>query len=280
MTPTIDNEQLLPVNYEYEYESIAFLTMLAFTAAVLVVSFWLSLRRHDAKKNNTKDDIFSKFVQQQRKHLSDLRGPLSSLWDELAPPPLRTDHGKNDPFADLLFTTEEIRQGNDDVMGVTHFCFLVHGHRGTSRDLGYVQAAMRRTASTTSIRPSGNNSKGRRLVLHSVSCNEKKTDDGIEAGGERVVDEMIAVLRERMHHCKQERNAEGHKEVTISMLGNSLGGLYARYALSALRRKCAETCVQDASSSTLYLDGKYAIHWNIFCTTAVSTIICLFVLPL
>ena len=44
MTPTIDNEQLLPVNYEYEYESIAFLTMLAFTAAVLVVSFWLSLR--------------------------------------------------------------------------------------------------------------------------------------------------------------------------------------------------------------------------------------------
>lgn len=151
---------------------------------------------------------------------------------------------------------------NKNTNGVTHFCFLVHGHRGHSRDLSYVQAVMRRSA------------LGCDLVVHSTTCNEKKTDDGVVAGGERLLLEMISVIREHMsekYYCHAGNMVR--KVITISMLGNSLGGLYARYAIAKLKDYCHESCTnadayKNDSANVVVMDDAYTVYFNIFCTTA------------
>ena len=57
------------------------------------------------------------------------------------------------------------------------------------------------------------------------------------------------------------------------MLGNSLGGLYSRYAIAKLKERCRESCKQNgteqaASNDCYILDDAFAVHPNIFCTTA------------
>lgn len=179
--------------------------------------------------------------------------------------------------------------------GVSHFCFLVHGHRGHSRDLSYVQAVLRRRwrQTTTAAAASKASSSlsalppppAARLIVHSCTCNEKKTDDGVAAGGERLVDEMLAFIRSALPPPRPASVAAAATattnggaaaaaltDVTLSIWGNSLGGLYARYALSALSARCRQSCRlphDDADSGRYYvLDDAYAVHLNIFCTTA------------
>jgi hypothetical protein len=69
-------------------------------------------------------------------------------------------------------------------------------------------------------------------------------------------------------------------DITISIVGNSLGGLFGRYAIAKL---IENHCVKEesppddksdnqksaaAASPCWILDGKYRLHLNIFCTTA------------
>jgi Putative serine esterase (DUF676) len=142
------------------------------------------------------------------------------------------------------------------VTSTVHFCFLVHGHRGHSRDLSYVQAVMRRCASLQET------SSSQRCIVHSVRCNEKKTDDGVIAGGKRLMEEMLQVIRDT---CPRTEPESTMQKVTISLWGNSLGGLYARYALSLLSEMCT---VKSASPNYWIMDNTYEIYLNVFCTTA------------
>lgn len=197
---------------------------------------------------------------------------------------------------------------------VTHFCFLVHGHRGFSKDLSYLQHKMEQVASktrrrrrkelrrqagdttvdvngitsTTTTTPratsttspipeqtsstlSGtattvNEDKDKfvpsyDLVVHSVTCNERKTDDGVAAGGTRLVEEILHVLRLEMM-LRGPSNGK-LQIITISMLGNSLGGIYSRYAMSELVELCERT-----GDGGYILDGKFLLYFNVFCTTA------------
>lgn len=219
---------------------------------------------------------------------SKLRDPASSSWwEDLSPSPFRLllpeeqdalffgeegEQANGDEQAALLNNTADEQSdeaaSDDDVNSctVTHFCFLVHGHRGLSHDLAYVRHVMRRAA------PQHN------FVVHSVTCNEKKTDDGVEAGGERLVNEMLETIRREMKkRSKGVDEDPALKDITISILGNSLGGLYSRYALSRLKDKCMESCknpttrnvTAQASSTGFYvLDDAFALYLNIFCTTA------------
>jgi Putative serine esterase (DUF676) len=176
---------------------------------------------------------------------------------------------------------------------VTHFMFLVHGHRGHSRDLSYVQAVLRRLRpTTTNGANNGANAAAAtaRLVVHSCTANEKKTDDGVVAGGERLVQEMLNVIRSTLTHhnnTSTTTSASALRPVTISLWGNSLGGLYARYAIALLADACRASCrytyhrpttaleLDSASSSSnfshspvLVLDDWYALQLAVFCTTA------------
>jgi|AntRauTorckE5430_2_1112549.scaffolds.fasta_scaffold05306_4 hypothetical protein len=53
-----------------------------------------------------------------------------------------------------------------------------------------------------------------------------------------------------------------HVNITVSLIGNSLGGLYSRYAIAKLSE---ESDVIDREF--LLSGGKIKAHFNIFCTT-------------
>jgi hypothetical protein len=232
-------------------------------------------------------------------------------WEELAPPfRLKSDVITEDD--DLLPEMDA---------DITHFCFLIHGHRGLSKDLSYVQHVMRRVAATekrkrwvqyqeqedmasvssSSPIPSlssssslplqdaaaaavgggdsgGDSDSGEEkeapevsdflrhdMVVHSVCCNEGKTTDGVVKGGDRVVEEIMNVIRQEMEIRQSPEGAKsgGIRDVTISILGNSLGGIYGRYAIAKLTERC-----KRESEGCYILDGKFRLMMNIFCTTA------------
>jgi hypothetical protein len=97
------------------------------------------------------------------------------------------------------------------------------------------------------------------LLIHVVKCNERKTFDGIENGGNRLVREMMDTIRQYMSEQPlPEDQKEGElRQITVSLWGNSLGGLYCRYALAHF-----------AEATNMILDDKYKIEFNIFCSTA------------
>ncbi|KAL3929762.1 MAG: hypothetical protein SGBAC_012066 [Bacillariaceae sp.] len=70
-----------------------------------------------------------------------------------------------------------------------------------------------------------------RVVVHSVRCNDGKTSDGILAGGKRVAGEINEMIQEIWNT----QSSQGSKtNIRLSMVGNSLGGLYGRFAVSEI----------------------------------------------
>jgi len=128
------------------------------------------------------------------------------------------------------------------------------------------------------------------LVVHNIACNEGKTDDGIVKGGERLLEEMLDVIRSEVmlkqtteQQQSRQTTEDGDKEdfavdVTISMVGNSLGGLYGRYAVAQLAQVLDHhhpidpIDPNDASAESnggyYSLDGRIRVHLNVFCSTA------------
>lgn len=212
----------------------------------------------------------------------DLAPPFALAEDDLYPSSTTEDEDESD-------FSESSEQPPEQRSTVTHFCFLVHGHRGYSRDLSYLQHKMERVARevqkqrrkerlqqisnmTPEERDSVKDYTVHQLVVHSVVCNEKKTDDGVVNGGERLVEEMISTIREEMSKRRpfasngtSSSAPDNLQNVTISMIGNSLGGIYSRYAIAKLSEKCDPS---NTTACTLVLDGRYALHFNVFCTTA------------
>jgi len=98
------------------------------------------------------------------------------------------------------------------LMTKTHLVILVHGLDGTSEDLGYLKRILESESS---------------LAVLNTAVNEGSTRDGIINGGRRVADDISRILRES-------ESMENYNIEYISFLGNSLGGLYARYAVMEL----------------------------------------------
>ncbi|KAL3941806.1 MAG: hypothetical protein SGBAC_003886 [Bacillariaceae sp.] len=165
---------------------------------------------------------------------------------------------------------------------VTHFLFLMHGHRGRSKDLAYMHTVMERIAATKKkrmTRMANSTHRSKRLslskadpkpakqdmVVHNTICNEHRTEDGIQNGGDRLVEEMRQVIDCEMK--KRHPDSKDIFDITISILGNSLGGLYGRHAIAKLVER---HCVQAGNDpdSCWILDGRYRLHLNVFCTTA------------
>jgi hypothetical protein len=107
------------------------------------------------------------------------------------------------------------------------------------------------------------------LIVHNTVCNEGKTSDGIVNGGVRLAHEILSVIRfevELKGNLRQQRDAspQVHIETTITIIGNSLGGLYGRYAIAYL----AQILEVDACCKYYLLDGCILIHPNVFCSIA------------
>lgn len=206
----------------------------------------------------------------------------------------------------------ESERGDDDTeKTLTHLCFLVHGHRGQSKDLSYMHAAIQGRSSEVrrqrreelrrleSSRSSGDDadneiaaaidqiraSLGQNVLVHSATCNEGKTNDGVRAGGERLVEEMLQVIRkeaDRTRRKNQSCNLGGDDvsevvDITLSLVGNSLGGIYSRYAIALLFEMAEEVDENDVdcSSKTVLLDsGSIRLRFETFCTTATPHLGC------
>ena len=210
---------------------------------------------------------------------------------------------------------ESERGGDDTEKTLTHLCFLVHGHRGQSKDLSYMHAAIQGRSSEVrrqrreklrrleSSRSSGDDadyeenneiaaaidqiraSLGQNVLVHSATCNEGKTNDGVRAGGERLVEEMLQVIRKEADRTrrKNQRHRDGDLggeevvDITLSLVGNSLGGIYSRYAIALLFEMAEEVDENDVdcSGKTFLLDnGSIRLRFETFCTTATPHLGC------
>lgn len=132
-----------------------------------------------------------------------------------------------------------------------HYIFLIHGWLGNPNEMGFLESSINRFAESASIANANANAntntntnvKAARIVTHSAICNDAKTTDGIAIGGIRLAQEIqqfiIDDIQSNMDGSATNSNKvpEPEHHCTISFVGNSLGGLYARYALSRLPDK-------------------------------------------
>ena len=142
--------------------------------------------------------------------------------------------------------------------------FMKSRHKGTNAN-----AVENRVMKGTTVNTNGT------LIVHNAACNEGKTNDGIIKGGERLVNEMLDVIRKEVPEKGQDVAAQQDPvDVTISIVGNSLGGLYGRYAIAHLAEVCKVIQVDEKEKNnngayTAYvLDDYIHIHFNVFCSTA------------
>lgn len=93
---------------------------------------------------------------------------------------------------------------------------LIHGLQGHPDDYTYLVDTLRSTRAH----------RTGRLMVHVPSVNAENTHDGIVNGGERLVEDV--------RHVIGAEEAAGRKLHKLSILGFSLGGIYARYLAGAL----------------------------------------------
>ncbi|KAL3804029.1 hypothetical protein HJC23_006420 [Cyclotella cryptica] len=193
--------------------------------------------------------------------------PLSQQHEPYSPP-----RSSVHPAAHYIFLVHGWL-GNDLEMGylAESFakCIAAHAH-SQERSQEHVQhpdenesSAKRVKRSSSQISRSTNASFGTLyntrapVRIHSVKCNVGKTHDGIKNGGTRLAHEMLDFIRsdlQKLHSTQSQQNQRNrnHDEtnignhdatdsedehVTYSIVGNSLGGLYARYAISLIPRQ-------------------------------------------
>lgn len=175
----------------------------------------------------------------------------------------------------------------------THYIFLVHGWLGNSSEMGYLESSIgrqveeytrmmnlqntmddddnRRRSGTTPPPPLP------RIVTHSATANDGNTTDGIANGGKRLAEEIQQFIQRDMstqiqegNNCNPSHGGDKQIFVGISMVGNSLGGLYARYALSLLAPTLHSQPARTSSSSYSSSIDTVSIQlcFEIFATTA------------
>eukprot|EP00531_Pseudo-nitzschia_arenysensis_P018098 CAMPEP_0116150270 /NCGR_PEP_ID=MMETSP0329-20121206/19450_1 /TAXON_ID=697910 /ORGANISM="Pseudo-nitzschia arenysensis, Strain B593" /LENGTH=575 /DNA_ID=CAMNT_0003646757 /DNA_START=156 /DNA_END=1883 /DNA_ORIENTATION=+ len=137
-----------------------------------------------------------------------------------------------DLFADITIIDSNCDASNASInqnasVEATHIIVLIHGWMGNPAEMGYI----RTTANTEDT------SVNHRFIIHSAACNCDRTDDGVAVGGARIAHEINHLVR---HVVKTQlegetaNNGNASQKFTLSIVGNSLGGLYARHALAGI----------------------------------------------
>ena len=107
-----------------------------------------------------------------------------------------------------------------------HLVILLHGFMGGPKDLSYLSRSI--TSSSTD-----------EVKVYSIQGNNGRTRDGIKAGGDRAFDELESLLGQM----------SPNDGVKLSLVGNSLGGLYARHL--AYRLFSAPTPTRTPTTTTI-----------------------------
>jgi pimeloyl-ACP methyl ester carboxylesterase len=99
---------------------------------------------------------------------------------------------------------------------ITHLIVLVHGWMGNAQEMDYIKSSLERE---------GERYPSHKFVVVSPTVNEGRTHDGIAAGGDRLAANVSQLIEQYQNE---------HSITTLSFVGNSLGGLYSRYAIAKL----------------------------------------------
>jgi Putative serine esterase (DUF676) len=131
-----------------------------------------------------------------------------------------------------------------------HVIVLVHGLRGSPLEMKYLQDALERHTSTVA-------ENDEYFLIHSAACNHGRTYDGIAEGGLRLADEINELLQRQVNDITP-------AIITLSLVGNSLGGLYARYSLPYIH----ESVPLETDSVRSPDHESVQVIRKVFCTTA------------
>lgn len=121
---------------------------------------------------------------------------------------------------------------------VVHVIVLVHGWLGNSLEMDSLKESLQIAIENNEATISSNTE----FVVHSAICNEGKTTDGIMAGGQRLAQEVNSLIRYIV-------DTHPDAKITLSICGNSLGGLYARQALADIEWNVTSTATDDTTST-------------------------------
>ncbi|KAL8707090.1 MAG: hypothetical protein Q9220_007816 [cf. Caloplaca sp. 1 TL-2023] len=146
------------------------------------------------------------------------------------------------------------RVSTDPDRKADHLCVLVHGLWGTPSHLDYLAKALREKHPEDKLN-----------ILVAKSNSGTYTYDGIETGGERVTQEVEKLLQKFID--------DGAPIAKLSVVGYSLGGLIARYAIGLLHSKGWFEKIQPVNFTTFAtphlgvrtpLRGYHSQLWNAF----------------
>jgi hypothetical protein len=133
----------------------------------------------------------------------------------------------------------------NDSITMIHVIILMHGWLGNPFEMDSIkeslQTAIEQISTTqkgesTSTTTTTSATPNQLFVVHSAICNDGKTNDGIHAGGVRLAHEINSLLRFIVQdNLPSQNNNDNNFKITLSICGNSLGGLYARRALANIQ---------------------------------------------
>uniref|UniRef100_A0AAV1T6F1 DUF676 domain-containing protein n=1 Tax=Peronospora matthiolae TaxID=2874970 RepID=A0AAV1T6F1_9STRA len=124
-----------------------------------------------------------------------------------------------------MATSDSISADQDARHLPEHIVVLVHGNNGSAADLNAMETAL--------LAKYGH----QQLLLIKSRANEQDTSLGVETGGNRLAKEVV----ESVFEYEVSPVVRAHK---LSIIGHSLGGLYARYAIVQIMK--AMSCLHVA----------------------------------
>mmetsp|Transcript_2889 Transcript_2889/g.6820 ORF Transcript_2889/g.6820 Transcript_2889/m.6820 type:complete len:471 (-) Transcript_2889:35-1447(-) len=159
------------------------------------------------------------------------------------------------------------KQGTQNEPDV-HLIILIHGWLGNPKEMDGLKESLIEQSQIQMENEKENNKAPLvdRVVVHSVRCNNGKTSDGIVAGGQRVAVEINEVIQEI--RSRQTLDGKHHPNIRLSIVGNSLGGLYGRFAISEIN------WTDDANDSQQQQQNKAQVIPHFFVTTATPHLGC------
>ncbi|OAL75572.1 lipase/serine esterase [Trichophyton violaceum] len=153
---------------------------------------------------------------------------------------------------------EEGGQNSNDSKG-EHLCVLIHGLWGNPSHLNYIVSSLREKYGESSLQ-----------ILCPKSNAGNLTYDGIELGGERVAHEVEEAIKGSAE--------QGCKIRKLSVVGYSLGGLIARYAIGLLYAKGYFEDIEPINFTTfasphvgVRSPARTSHFWNVLGARCVST---------
>lgn len=135
-----------------------------------------------------------------------------------------------------------------------HWIILVHGWMGNDLELGYLESSLNQRAAEL-LTNQKEEKREEEIVVYSSKINVGKTHDGIAAGGTRLAQEIQQLI-----------HAQPTTTTTLSFVGNSMGGLYARHAISQLEEYWNHTYPNH--NKTTSCPSSPTVHPLVFVTTA------------